>query len=112
MNQKEAGLKRGLVGFEVLDRGIARQDHAVHHQGEEVGRVLSTSHAPKNNLVVIGPEGGLTPAELEAAVANGFRKLRLGPAVLRVETAALVAAALLGIGQWHSSDSVHSGLQE
>ena len=40
-------------------------------EGEEVGRVLYTSHAPKNNLVVIGPEGGLTPAELEAAVASG-----------------------------------------
>jgi len=45
--------------------------------------------------VLIGPEGGLTPEERERAVAAGFLALRLGPRVLRTETAALVAVALL-----------------
>jgi len=45
--------------------------------------------------VLIGPEGGLTNAEQEAAVAAGFLPVRLGPRVLRTETAAIAALALL-----------------
>ncbi len=41
----------------------------------------------------IGPEGGFTRAEAEAAAARGFRPLGLGGRVLRVGTAAVVAAA-------------------
>jgi 16S rRNA (uracil1498-N3)-methyltransferase len=44
--------------------------------------------------VLVGPEGGFTPAERGAAVAAGFRPVRLSPYVLRFETAALAAAAL------------------
>ena len=45
--------------------------------------------------VLIGPEGGLAEAEQEAAVAAGFKPVRLGPRVLRTETAAITAPALL-----------------
>jgi len=45
--------------------------------------------------VLIGPEGGLAEAEQEAAVAAGFRPVRLGPRVLRTETAAIAALTLL-----------------
>ena len=45
--------------------------------------------------VLIGPEGGLAQAEQEAAVAAGFKAVRLGPRVLRTETAAIVALTLL-----------------
>jgi 16S rRNA (uracil1498-N3)-methyltransferase len=44
-------------------------------------------------VVVVGPEGGFTPGELELARRCGARPLRLVPSVLRVETAALAAAA-------------------
>ncbi len=46
-------------------------------------------------VVLTGPEGGLTTAELEAATAAGFRPFHLGTAILRAETAPLVALALL-----------------
>jgi 16S rRNA (uracil1498-N3)-methyltransferase len=42
-----------------------------------------------------GPEGGLTPAELDALYATGFAPLSLGPRTLRAETAPLVAVALV-----------------
>jgi 16S rRNA (uracil1498-N3)-methyltransferase len=42
-----------------------------------------------------GPEGGLAPAEEDAALAAGWRPARLGPAILRAETAPLAALALL-----------------
>lgn len=46
--------------------------------------------------VAIGPEGGFTPEEVSAALACGWAAASLGPRVLRVETAAVAAAALLG----------------
>jgi len=45
--------------------------------------------------LVAGPEGGFDPREREAAQAAGFQALRLGPRVLRTETAALAAIAAL-----------------
>jgi 16S rRNA (uracil1498-N3)-methyltransferase len=45
--------------------------------------------------VLIGPEGGLSDRERQAAQAAGYRPVRMGPRVLRTETAAVVALALL-----------------
>lgn len=45
--------------------------------------------------VLIGPEGGLSGPERAAAQAAGFQPVRMGPRVLRTETAALVALALV-----------------
>jgi 16S rRNA (uracil1498-N3)-methyltransferase len=45
--------------------------------------------------LLIGPEGGLDDVELEAATAAGFAPVRLGPRVLRTETAGIVALAVL-----------------
>jgi 16S rRNA (uracil1498-N3)-methyltransferase len=42
-----------------------------------------------------GPEGGLSTAEEDAALAQGFAPVTLGPRVLRSETAALAALAAL-----------------
>ena len=42
-----------------------------------------------------GPEGGLSRAEEDAALAQGFSLVTLGPRVLRAETAALAALAAL-----------------
>ncbi|MEP6792476.1 MAG: 16S rRNA (uracil(1498)-N(3))-methyltransferase [Ramlibacter sp.] len=45
-----------------------------------------------------GPEGGLTAREEEAAIALGFVPVRLGPRVLRAETAPLAGLAALTLG--------------
>jgi 16S rRNA (uracil1498-N3)-methyltransferase len=45
--------------------------------------------------VLIGPEGGLSPAERAHALQSGFSSLRLGPRVLRTETAAIAALSAL-----------------
>jgi 16S rRNA (uracil1498-N3)-methyltransferase len=45
--------------------------------------------------ILVGPEGGWTPAELAAIRAAGWQGVSLGPRILRIETAALAAAALL-----------------
>jgi aminomethyltransferase len=46
LKQRERGLERILVGFEVLDRLIARDGCPVFHNGTQVGRVTSGSPAP------------------------------------------------------------------
>lgn len=45
--------------------------------------------------LLVGPEGGLDAAEISAAAQYGFRACRLGPRVLRTETAGLAALAAL-----------------
>jgi 16S rRNA (uracil1498-N3)-methyltransferase len=51
--------------------------------------------APREVALLIGPEGGLTENEQEAAVTAGFQQVRMGPRILRTETAALAALAAL-----------------
>ncbi len=45
--------------------------------------------------LLVGPEGGLSPDEVRAAVAYGFATAGLGPRILRVETAAIAALTLV-----------------
>ena len=60
---------------------------------------LSNIKAPDNNRLqlLIGPEGGLSEQEVSLALACGFTGARIGPRILRTETAALttIAAAQL-----------------
>ena len=46
-------------------------------------------------VLLVGPEGGLSPRERQDAEAAGFDPLRLGPRILRTETAALAALAAM-----------------
>jgi len=61
----------------------------------------AAGEAPAGDGVVllIGPEGGLSPAEIECARGAGFRGIRLGPRVLRTETATVAALTTLQL-QW------------
>lgn len=46
-------------------------------------------------MLLVGPEGGLSDNEIALAARVGFQGLKLGPRILRTETAALVALSLL-----------------
>ena len=46
--------------------------------------------------LLIGAEGGLAPEEIERAAQAGFISVRLGPRVLRTETAGMTALAVIG----------------
>jgi 16S rRNA (uracil1498-N3)-methyltransferase len=46
-------------------------------------------------VYMIGPEGGWADEELEAARSRGFVEVRLGPHIMRAETAAIVAGGLI-----------------
>jgi 16S rRNA (uracil1498-N3)-methyltransferase len=45
--------------------------------------------------ILVGPEGGFEPDEVERAIAAGFVATQLGPRILRTETAAIAAIAVL-----------------
>ncbi|HLS47980.1 MAG TPA: RsmE family RNA methyltransferase [Gemmatimonadales bacterium] len=52
--------------------------------------------------VLVGPEGGFTDEEREAAISAGWTPVALGPNVLRFETAAIAAAAHIAIERGRS----------
>lgn len=56
-------------------------------------------------VLVVGPEGGLTPSELATFDAAGAKRVRLGPEVLRTSTAGPAAIAVLSVrfGRWGGS---------
>ncbi|HEU4385266.1 MAG TPA: 16S rRNA (uracil(1498)-N(3))-methyltransferase [Anaeromyxobacteraceae bacterium] len=61
--------------------------------GERLAEVVDPGAS--GHLLVVGPEGGLVPAEVDSCLAAGARVASLGPRVLRAETAAIAAVALV-----------------
>ncbi|MDK1394606.1 16S rRNA (uracil(1498)-N(3))-methyltransferase [Pseudomonas protegens] len=59
-----------------------------------VAQPLESHAKPASLAFLIGPEGGLTDAEVELSHSAGFLPARLGPRVLRTETAPVVALAV------------------
>jgi 16S rRNA (uracil1498-N3)-methyltransferase len=62
-------------------------------EGDSALRTLQFTAA--GGLLVVGPEGGLGERDVAPLQAAGFRGLRLGPRILRTETAGLAALAAL-----------------
>ncbi|MEU1126115.1 16S rRNA (uracil(1498)-N(3))-methyltransferase [Streptomyces sp. NPDC005899] len=85
---------------------LATADFAgVLHEDREAGSApLATAELPGRGsiVLVVGPEGGVSPQELAAFAAAGAPPYRLGPSVLRTSTAGTAAAALLmgRTGRW------------
>ncbi len=64
----------------------------LHHRA---GTGDTPATRPASIALLIGPEGGLSEAEIASAESGGFVPLQLGPRVLRTETAPLAAITLL-----------------
>jgi 16S rRNA (uracil1498-N3)-methyltransferase len=58
-------------------------------------RIDDVPRPARGVTVLIGPEGGLSDAEQEHALAAGFTAVNLGPRILRTETAAIASLTLL-----------------
>lgn len=71
---------------------------------EKADERLSSADLPQTGeiVLVVGPEGGIAPNELDAFAEAGGRPVRLGPAVLRTSTAGVAALAVLSgrLGRW------------
>jgi 16S rRNA (uracil1498-N3)-methyltransferase len=71
------------------------QSDAVHLK--KILAEYSAEHTdrPSSVLMLVGPEGDFTPAELSLARSHGCRPITLGPIVLRVETASIYCLSIL-----------------
>jgi 16S rRNA (uracil1498-N3)-methyltransferase len=71
---------------------------------EEAGASLARVPVPAAGevVLVVGPEGGVSPQEVERFAAAGAQVASLGPTVLRTSTAGTVGAAvvLAGTARW------------
>jgi len=83
---------------------LFRQDEIIHcaqkfiaHCGDEPKRNLAdlVNESLPSQVILVGPEGDFTPAEVRLALQNHFDAVSLGGTRLRSETAAIVAATLL-----------------
>ena len=63
--------------------------------GEPLGTLLAGAATTRSATVVVGPEGGLALAEVQAARAAGLRIVSLGHRILRTETAGPAIVAIL-----------------
>ncbi|MFJ9035869.1 16S rRNA (uracil(1498)-N(3))-methyltransferase [Streptomyces sp. NPDC102406] len=85
---------------------LAAADLAVvlHEDRDAPSAALASAKLPTSGeiVLVVGPEGGVSPQELEVFEAAGARAFRLGRSVLRTSTAGTAAVALLlgRTGRW------------
>ncbi len=75
--------------------GAAHAATGVTPLREVLAEWRESGHGEESVVALIGPEGGFAAGEAEAARAAGFHWVGLGPRVLRAETAALAALAVL-----------------
>jgi 16S rRNA (uracil1498-N3)-methyltransferase len=75
----------------------AEQKWVLHCDDHGGARSGAGKEAPADAALLIGPEGGLTDQEVARACENSFGVLRLGPRVLRTETAPVVALSALSV---------------
>jgi len=104
---KEALQQSGSIRPPTVERPLPLAEAAVLGGECEVGLFFHEQYLPGASLhralagfrpdgvvtLVVGPEGGLSPAEVELLGRAGFRRVYLGDSVLRTETAALFALA-------------------
>lgn len=88
-----------LAAF-LAEPGPSRKIILAEHGGRPFRDVLDgapISEGPEMEAwtLLVGPEGGFAEAELAAAAAAGYEPVSLGPNILRAETAALSAVAIL-----------------
>jgi len=83
----EATLERALLAAPPGDRLVLDPAGA-----PMVGTTATALQEPI--VLAIGPEGGIEADELDALLHSGFRAVRLGPTILRFETAAVAALAI------------------
>ncbi len=73
----------------------ARRSLAIFHPGGAPAATAPLGGEGKATVVCIGPEGGFSSREIEALRSAGASVLSLGSTILRIETAAVVAVALM-----------------
>ena len=81
LRQRERGIARRLVGFEMIDRGIPRQDYPVFLGSAAIGKVTSGSFSPSTNknvgLCLITSRAAQTGNEIHVQIRDNKYKARI-----------------------------------
>ena len=84
------------VRFEEFLKTKTEEDRYIAHcLDEEQPHLKNKIRSKKNILILIGPEGDFTAAEIKMALDSGFQAVSLGRARLRTETAAIAACHII-----------------
>ncbi|HET8711910.1 MAG TPA: 16S rRNA (uracil(1498)-N(3))-methyltransferase, partial [Spongiibacteraceae bacterium] len=75
-----------------LDSIAADAKFVLHHRSAVA--LDSRADKPRSVALLIGPEGGLSETEIASAEKKGFAPLRLGPRIMRTETAPVAALSI------------------
>jgi len=78
-----------------LSRPAAAPRILLSPRGTQTLATWGAAHGAQDVVLMVGPEGGFSPAEEDAAIAAGALPLTMGPRILRTETAGLAALATL-----------------
>lgn len=88
----------GMTAFQNLVEKGFNGDRFIAHCEPGSKLLLQDAVIPGHDtLVLIGPEGDFSRAEIDIALKAGFRPVSLGPSRLRTETAALVATHIMNL---------------
>src|SRR3989339_1636775 len=79
--QKNEGTKKKLVGFEMIDRGIARQHYSIFKNGEKIGEVTSGTPSPTLNKNIgmgyVRTEDAIVDSTIEIQIRDNFAKAKI-----------------------------------
>jgi len=101
-----AAKQSGQLFFPVLHalqpyKSFIQQEHIdiaqtfIAHCEEKKQHLKDLYQKQKNALLLIGPEGDFTPTEIQLAINKNYSPVSLGNSILRVETAGVVACAII-----------------
>ncbi|MCK4027312.1 16S rRNA (uracil(1498)-N(3))-methyltransferase [Streptococcus suis] len=91
--EKKADFLAQLAGFDQII--LAYEEAAKKSEQANLVKILSGLDAGQSVLVIVGPEGGVSPEEVAAFEGAGAVKTGLGPRILRAETAPLYALSAI-----------------
>ena len=91
--EKKTDFLAQLTGFDQII--LAYEEAAKEGEQANLVKILSGLEAGQSVLVIVGPEGGVSPEEVAAFEGAGAVKTGLGPRILRAETAPLYALSAI-----------------
>lgn len=78
-----------------LEAKSGRSRLIAHPGGSLIGTYRPATDSARTATLAIGPEGGFSPSEIDLAIGAGWTQVGLGPTILRIETAAIAASAIV-----------------
>ncbi|HFI0958863.1 TPA: 16S rRNA (uracil(1498)-N(3))-methyltransferase [Streptococcus suis] len=91
--EKKSDFLAQLAGFDQII--LAYEEAAKEGEQANLVKILSGLEAGQSVLVIVGPEGGVSPEEVATFEGAGAVKTGLGPRILRAETAPLYALSAI-----------------